>query len=72
MPRDKRWFGPMPALWKAAVPVSWEGYVVTIAFVMSLPLLKLAGDPIRASIAFTLIVVAYGAIVWLTWGPDPE
>ena len=71
MRRDKRWFGPMPSLWTAIVPVSWEGYVVTVALIVSLPLLKLVGDPVRAAIAFSLIVVAYGAIVWLSWGPDP-
>ena len=34
MRRNKPWFGPMPAIGKLIVPVSWEGYAVTLAFVL--------------------------------------
>ena len=70
--RDKPWFGPMLSIGKVIVPVSWEGYVVTIALLVGMVLLKLyVHDPIRGSIAFGLMIAAYLAIVLLTWSKDP-
>ena len=69
---NKRWFGPMPSFGKAIVPVSWEGYAVTVALLLGFGLLKLVGDPLRRAIALALIVAAYGAVVFLTWGNDPD
>ena len=71
MRKDKPWFGPMRSLWKAAVPVSWEGYTVTVAFLLGMILLGLESDPTRRSIAIALLVAAYFAVVCLTW-EDPE
>jgi hypothetical protein len=63
----------LPSIGKAVVPVSWEGYAVTVAFVLGLGLSRLAPDPIRRAIAMALIVAAYGAVVILTWeNPDAE
>ena len=72
MRRNKPWFGPMPSVWKVAVPLCWEGYAVTVAFVLALGLMKLVDDPIRRAIAMALLVAAYGAIVCLTWSSDPD
>ena len=71
MRKDKPWFGPMRSIWKAAVPVSWEGYTVTVAFLLGMILLGLESDPTRRSLAIALLVVAYFAVVCLTW-EDPE
>jgi hypothetical protein len=62
----------MPSIWKVAVPLCWEGYAVTLAFVLGLGLLKLVEDPIRRAIAAALIVAAYGAVVFLTWSNEPD
>jgi hypothetical protein len=71
--RDKPWFGPMRSIWKAAVPVSWEGYAVTVAFLLGFMLMRLVADLNRRAIATALLVAAYGAIVFLTWeDPDAE
>ena len=71
MRRYKPWFGPIPSIGKAVVPVSWEGYAVTVAFVLGLGLLKLVDDPVRRSIALALLIASYGAVVFLTWSNDP-
>jgi len=68
---NKPWFGPIPSIGKAACPISWEGYAVTVAFVVGLALLRLESDVIRRAIALALVIAAYTAIVILTWG-DPE
>ena len=52
-------------------PVSWEGYVVTAAFVLGLGLLSLEGDLTRRLIAGALMAAAYCAVVILTWD-DPD
>ena len=52
-------------------PISWEGYVVTVAFVLSMGLINLEGDLTRRSIAAALLVAAFCAVVVLTWG-DPD
>ena len=63
----------MPWIGKAMVPVSWEGYAVTVAFVLGLGLLKLVDDLNRRAIAVALLVAAYGVIAFLTWDdPDAE
>ena len=49
MRRNKPWFGPIPSIGKAIIPVSWEGYVVTVAFVLGMGLLTLEGDLTRRS-----------------------
>lgn len=73
MRRNKPWFGPIPSIGKAVIPVSWEGYVVTLAFVLGLGLLQLEVDRIRRSIAMALIIAAYAVVVFLTWeDPDAE
>ncbi len=55
------------------MPLCWEGYAVTIAFVLGLGLSKLVADPNRRSIAMALLVAAYGVVVFLTWeNPDAE
>ena len=72
MPRNKHWFGPIPSIGKAICPVSWEGYAVTVAFLLGLLLLKLVDDLTRRSIAFALMAAAYSAIVILTWGGDSD
>jgi cobalamin synthase len=62
----------MPSIGKAIIPVSWEGYAVTVAFVLGfVGLIKFVANPIRGPIALTLWVAAYGAIVFLTW-EDPD
>ena len=61
----------MRSFGKAAVPLTWQGYVVTVAFLLGFGLLRLEADLVRRSIATALVVVAYGAIVILTWD-DPE
>jgi hypothetical protein len=61
----------MRSIWKVAVPVSWEGYAVTVAWFLGMSLLQLEGDLARRSIAITLLVAAYGVIIFLTWA-DPE
>jgi hypothetical protein len=61
----------MPSLWKAISPISWEGWTVTIAFLLGMGLLRLEPDVTRRSIALALIAGAFCAIVALTWG-DPE
>ncbi len=71
MRRDKPWFGPIPSIGKAICPVSWEGYAVTVAFVLGLVLLALEGDPNRRAIAMALLAAAFCAVVVLTWG-DPD
>jgi multisubunit Na+/H+ antiporter MnhC subunit len=53
------------------VPLRWQGYAITFAFLLGLGLLRLEADLVRRSIATALVVVAYGAVVILTWG-DPE
>ncbi len=68
---DRPWFGPAPRLLKAAAPLTWEGWTVTVAFLMGLMLMRLVEDPLRRAIATGLVVLAYGAIVCLTWG-DPD
>ena len=72
MRRSKPWFGPMPLIGKAICPVSWEGYAVTVAFVLGLGLLKLVDDLARRSIAMALLAAAYGAVVFMTWGNDAD
>jgi drug/metabolite transporter (DMT)-like permease len=66
--RNKPWFGPIPSIGKAIIPVSWEGYAVTVAFVVGLGLLPLESDPTRRSIALALLAAAYCVVVILTWG----
>jgi peptidoglycan/LPS O-acetylase OafA/YrhL len=51
--------------------VSWEGYAVTVALVLGVGLSKLEADPVRRAIALALMVAAYCAVVFLTWG-DPD
>lgn len=75
MRRDKPWFGPMrwtpsPLFWKPISPVSWEGWTVTVALIAGLVSLKLEPDPIRRGLAFSLMVVAYGVVVALTWADE--
>ena len=70
--RNKPWFGPIPSIGKAIVPVSWEGYAVTGALLVGIVLLPLVGDRQREIIAFTLLVAAYCAVVFLTWSNDPD
>jgi asparagine N-glycosylation enzyme membrane subunit Stt3 len=70
--RNKPWFGPLPSIGKAVIPVSWEGYAVTVAFVLGLGLLKLVDDLPRRTIAMALLAAAYGAVVFLTWRNDPD
>jgi hypothetical protein len=78
MRRDKPWFGPTrwtpsPWFWRPIVPVSWEGYAVTVALVLGMALLRLEGDATRRSIAIVLLAAAFCAIVVLTWSdPDAE
>lgn len=72
MRRNKPWFGPIPSIGKAMCPVSWEGYAVTVAFLLGMVLLKLVDDVARRAIAMTLLAAAYGAIVVLTWSRDPD
>ena len=62
----------MPSIGKAIIPVSWEGYAVTVALVLGLGLLKWVDDLPRRSIALVLLVAAYGAVVFLTWSNDPD
>lgn len=69
---NKPWFGPIPSIGKAIIPVSWEGYAVTIALVLGIGLLKLETDPIRRAIALALLAAAYGLVVFLTWSNDPD
>lgn len=61
----------MRSIGKATVPLTWQGYAVTVALVLGFGLLRLEADLVRRAIATALVVVAYGAIVVLTWG-DPE
>jgi hypothetical protein len=68
---DKPWFGPIRSIGKAIVPLTWQGYGLTVALFLGFGLLRLEADLIRRSIAMALVVVAYGAVVILTWG-DPE
>jgi hypothetical protein len=71
--RDKPWFGPMRSIGKAAVPLCWEGYAVTVAFLLGFLSMRLVDDPNRRAIATALLVAAYGVIVFLTWeDPDAE
>jgi peptidoglycan/LPS O-acetylase OafA/YrhL len=71
--REKPWFGPIPSIGKAICPVSWEGYAVTVAFLLGMLLLGLESDLIRRSLALALLAAAYCALVILTWGdPDSE
>jgi hypothetical protein len=71
--RNKPWFGPMLSIGKVIVPVSWEGYVVSLALLLGIVLLKLyAHDTVRGAIAFALMVAAYVALVFLTWSKDPD
>jgi cyclic lactone autoinducer peptide len=51
--------------------VSWEGYAVTVAFLLGMALLQLEGERTRRAIAMALVAVAYCAVVVLTWG-DPD
>jgi hypothetical protein len=53
-------------------PRTWQGVAVTLGLVAGLVMLKLEPDRPRGAIAFALIVVAYGAIVYLTWGRDED
>jgi hypothetical protein len=69
--RNKPWFGPIPFLGKGFVPVCWEGCAVTVAFGLGLGLLTMVRAPIQRSVAMALVVVAFGAIVLLTW-EDPD
>ena len=63
----------MPSLGKAIVPVSWEGYAVTVAFLLGFGLLRVEPDLVRRSIALVLLIAAYFAVVILTWDdPDAE
>ena len=72
MRRDKPWFRPMPSIGKMIVPVSWQGYVLTIALLLGMALLKVyVHDVVRAAIAFWLMIAAYLAIAYLTWSKDP-
>jgi hypothetical protein len=67
-----RWT-PSPIFWRAAVPLCWEGYTVTVAFLLGMALLRLVDDLNRRAIATALLVAAFGAIVFLTWeDPDAE
>ena len=68
---NKPWFGPIPFLWKAVSPISWEGWTVTIAFLLGMGLLRVEPDLTRRSIALALVAAAFSAIVILTWG-DPD
>lgn len=53
--------------------MSWEGYTVTVAFLLGMLLLRLEGDITRRGIAMALLAAAYCAVVVLTWGdPDSE
>jgi hypothetical protein len=61
----------MRSFGKAIIPLTWQGYAVTVAFLLGLGLLRLEADLARRSIATALVVVAYAAVVILTWG-DPE
>ncbi len=70
--RNRRWFGPMPSILKLAVPVSWEGYAVTVVFVLGFAPLKMVDDPIRRAIAMALWMTGYCAVVFLTWSNDPD
>jgi hypothetical protein len=51
-------------------PLSWEGWAVTLAFLLGMGLLRLEPDLTRRSIALALSAAAFCAIVVLTWG-DP-
>jgi hypothetical protein len=70
--RNKPWFGPFPLLRKAVCPVSWEGYAVTVAFLLGMALMRLEADLTRRAIAIALLAAAYAAVVFLTWSNDPD
>jgi hypothetical protein len=53
-------------------PRSWQGIAVTLALVAGFVMLKLEPHRTQGAIAFALIVVAYGVIVYLTWGRDED
>lgn len=70
--RNKPWFGPIPSIGRAICPVSWEGYLATVALVLGLALLKFVDDNTRRAIAAALLAAAYVAVVFLTWSRDPD
>jgi peptidoglycan/LPS O-acetylase OafA/YrhL len=69
--RNKPWFGPNPITRNPFFPLSWEGRVVMVAFVLGIMLLQLEGDLTRRGIAMVLLFAAFCAVFVLTWG-DPD
>ena len=74
---NKRWFGPKNVGWGPA-PKSWEGWLVTLVWWISIALTLLYLHSINSlNIINIAIVIVFAAIILLsvaalTYGPDEE